>query len=261
MEFNNNIRTIKGNAPIILSIISIIGLATTTLFAINATAKSTKLLDSDWKNYGPDPDSNGDDFSLKYKAKRCWKYYIPTVISAGATVSSIVIGTKISMDRIKGLTAAYTIAQSTATAAQQKMLDVVGKTKRDSINGEVGKELLEQYPQSQHNTYYPTGKASDNLIFDYMSGRYFYMDQAELDKIINELSERIRTENYICLNEFYTEIGLSPVGLGDDVGFRVDDTKGGNIDIAFYPELDNDRKVVTIMKPNTSLRFDYAILH
>ena len=70
-----------------------------------------------------------------------------------------------------------------------------------------------------------------------MSGRYFESDIEKLRKAVNDLNRRMRDEIQITLNEFYYEIGLDSIKIGDSLGWDIDK---GYIELEFSSQLDKD---------------------
>ena len=66
-------RKLKRNIPVILSVLSVVGLAATTVLAIKATPKAMELI-KDEKT------AKGDDLTTLETIKAAWKPYVPTAI-------------------------------------------------------------------------------------------------------------------------------------------------------------------------------------
>ena len=66
-----------------------------------------------------------------------------------------------------------------------------------------------------------TGKGK-SLCFDEMSGRYFLGDYDELHRIENRLGRMVLNEMWASINDFYSEIGLPFIPMGDKIGWDVD---------------------------------------
>ena len=77
------------------------------------------------------------------------------------------------------------------------------------------------------------------MFYDDLSGRYFNSDIEFIRKIVNKLNKRMLDEMFISLNEFYTEIGLENIRLGEQIGWKIDK---GLIDIDFSAILNEDEK-------------------
>ena len=62
----------------------------------------------------------------------------------------------------------------------------------------------------------------NTLCKDSVSGRYFRSDVDTIKKAINTINRRLTYENYVSLNELYSEIGLDSVKNGDLIGWNLD---------------------------------------
>ena len=245
-------RVITANSSTILTGLGLIGLGFSTYFVVKGTEKAIAALDYEWDQLSEK--EKRIPFTTREKVKICWKYYIPAAIALGCTITCFIGANRIAIKHIKQLTALYSASQATASALEKKLVEKIGDKKVKEAKGEIAKEQMEVNPSTVHNTYV-TGKYSDNLVYDYMSGRYFYMDQVDLDTVFVRLSNTVQRENYITMNEVYDEIGIPRIGLGDEIQIDVDDTDKGMIDVEFHPEFSEaNRKIVTVMKIRTSMR-------
>ena len=59
-------------------------------------------------------------------------------------------------------------------------------------------------------------------VFDSLSGRFFKSDIETLRAAENRFNSNLLHHMYGSLNEYYTEIGLEPIGMGEDVGWNSD---------------------------------------
>ena len=90
--------------------------------------------------------------------------------------------------------------------------------------------------------------------YDAVSGRYFKSDRDKIDKVINELNRRMRDEMYISLNEFYYEIGLNEISLGDQLGWNIDN---GYIEPSFSYQGAEDGTPCLVIGYLVEPRYDY----
>ena len=79
---------------------------------------------------------------------------------------------------------------------------------------------MEKHPV-QNSEVLVTGKG-ETLCYDSLSGRYFKSDIEKIKKAINDVNRRMLNENSVALNEYYVEIGLAAVGIGESVGWDID---------------------------------------
>lgn len=104
----------------------------------------------------------------------------------------------------------------------------------------------------------PIGKATRNtLCYDAVSGRYFKGDIEKIKKAECELNRQMRDEMYISLNDFYYEIGLDNIKLGDELGWNIDD---GYIDLSFSSQLASDGTPCLVIDYTIAPRYDFRNL-
>jgi hypothetical protein len=59
-------------------------------------------------------------------------------------------------------------------------------------------------------------------MYDSMSGRYFYSDLETVRRIVNDFNKEILSSGLMTLNEFYDELGLPHVKIGEIIGWGTD---------------------------------------
>ena len=64
----------------------------------------------------------------------------------------------------------------------------------------------------------------------------------------------MRDEMYISLNEFYYEIGLNPISIGDDLGWNIDH---GYIELSFSSQLTDDGNPCLVIDYQVTPRYEY----
>lgn len=97
----------------------------------------------------------------------------------------------------------------------------------------------------------------ETLCYDAVSGRYFKSKIDRIKRAENEINRRMRDEMYISLNEFYYEIGLPPIKLGDDIGWNIDE---GYLDLRFSSQLAENDEPVFVIDYGCCPRYDYRTL-
>ena len=220
--------TVK-HSPEILTGVGIAGMVTTTVMAVRATPKAIQLLDEEKRR------QHTEKLEPIDAIKTTWKCYIPAVVTGTVSVACLIGASSVNARRNAALTAAYTISESTLRDYQKKVVETIGEKKEQTVRDAVAKERLEKNPV-ENKAVIVTAKG-DTLCFDAVSGRYFKSDIDKLKKAENELNRQMRDEMYISLNDFYYEVGLEPIKLGDDLGWNIDN---GYIDLRFSSQLATD---------------------
>ena len=220
--------TISKHSPEILTGLGIAGMIFTVVAAVKATPKAMRKIDEV-------EISENKRLTKAEIVKETWKYYIPVVISGACSIACIVGANSIHLNRNAALIAAYAISTRDLELYKKKAVDILGDKKAPLINDEVAKAKMEENPVDR-NTVIITGKG-DSLCYDPLSGRYFESDIEKLRKAVNDLNRRMRDEIQITLNEFYYEIGLDSIKIGDSLGWDIDK---GYIELEFSSQLDKD---------------------
>ena len=229
--------TVK-HSPEILTGVGIAGMITTTVMAVRATPKAIQLLDEEKRR------QQADKLEPMDVVKTAWKCYIPAAVTGTVSVACLIGASSVNARRNAALTAAYTISESTLRDYQKKVVETIGEKKEQTVRDAVAKEVI------------VTAKG-DTLCFDAVSGRYFKSDIDKLKKAENELNRQMRDEMYISLNDFYYEVGLEPIKLGDDLGWNIDN---GYIDLRFSSQLATDGTPCLVIDYGYGPRYDFRNL-
>ena len=231
--------TVK-HSPEILTGVGIAGMIMTTVMAVRATPKAIQLLDEEKRR------QQADKLEPMDVVKIAWKCYIPAAVTGTVSVACLIGASSVNARRNAALTAAYTISESTLR------VETIGEKKEQTVRDAVAKERLEKNPV-ENKEVIVTAKG-DTLCFDAVSGRYFKSDIDKLKKAENELNRQMRDEMYISLNDFYYEVGLEPIKLGDDLGWNIDN---GYIDLRFSSQLATDGTPCLVIDYGYGPRYDF----
>lgn len=154
----------------------------------------------------------------KEVAKTVWKYYIPTAITMIGGVTAVIKSDVDSNKKLSIATAACALSETAYEELKDSITNTVGEKKKDEIidnmvNAKIDKKPVDEVIQTGHG---------DTLMYDYLSGRYFYSDVDFIKRSINDLNKDMLCGDYMSLNDFYYAIGLGGIGLGDALGWRAD---------------------------------------
>ena len=152
--------------------------------------------------------------------KTCWSCYVPAAVTGGFSIACLIGANSVHLKRNAALATAFTLSETTLKEYKEKVAEKIGQKKEQDIRDEIAKDKITRDPVSS-NEVILTGKGN-TLCYDAVSGRYFRSDRDKIDKALNELNRRMMSEMYISLNDFYDEIGLSRIGLGDVLGWNIE---------------------------------------
>ena len=243
------------NSPAILTGISVAGLISTTVMAVQATPKALSIIDdevyrlyelsettlsfSDWVMEG-----NIGGYSTKERINKLsrkeivqltWKCYIPTMIMGGFTVGCIISAHTVNHKRNAALASLYSLTKKSVREYQAKVIETIGENKERQVRDAVAKKNLQDNPVTTKEVII-TGKG-EMLCYDTLSGRYFKSDVEKIRQALNKLSRDLMSEMFISLNDVYYELGLIGTKLGDMLGWHIDD---GLIEPEFSSHLAED---------------------
>jgi hypothetical protein len=217
-------RSIDRNSPTILTALGVAGVVSTVIFAVKGTIKATRIIneagamriDAYEEQAGevayPDP-----LFTPEEVAKMVWREYIPTAIMGLTTITCIVSANHISLRRNAALVSLLSIAETAAREYQAKVVDQIGEKREEKIRSDIAQDHLDQNPASTKTIVF-TGNGN-YLCFDDFSKRYFRSDVEEIRRAVNQFNQHLLREGWLGINEFYDELGLEPIELGDEFGW------------------------------------------
>lgn len=216
---------LKKHSPEFLTGLGVTGMVLTTVTAVKATPKALQLVDE--KEI-----KDGKRLTKREIVQTTWKCYIPSAVTGICSIACVVGASSINAKRNAALAAAYAISVQDLADYKRKALEVVGEKKEEAIRDAIAKEKLEQKPLNNSEVVM-TGKG-ETLCYDPLSGRYFKSDIERLRKAENILNRRMLDEVHLSLNEFYGEIDLPEIDIGDNLGWDIDK---GYIELAFSSQL------------------------
>lgn len=221
-------KNVSKNSPVILTSISVVGVATTAILAVKATPKAMRLIEEleEQKQELQEPVTKKDII------KETWKCYIPAMVVGGATVACIIGSTSISTRRNAALASVYSLSEKAMKEYQAKVVETIGEKKNQEIKDKVAAEKLKRDPVGDKEIVI-TGNG-EMLCYDALSGRYFKSDIEKIKSSINQLNRDLLSEMYLTLNDVYYTLGLAGTKLGDQMGWHVDN---GLIDPRFSSQL------------------------
>lgn len=123
---------------------------------------------------------------------------------------------------------------------RNSVIDTIGENKEKEVREKSASKAATNEGQNGAQSLIVTSNGN-SLCYDVISGRYFTSDIETIKEIINKLNRRITYENYISLNEYYDEIGLPQIKIGESIGWKLD---FGLIEPSFGAMLDDKGKAV-----------------
>lgn len=245
-------RTIRRKCPEILTGVGIGGMITTTVLAVKATPEAMRRIERRKK------EENHKKLTVVQTVQAAWVCYIPATVTGVVSTACLIGASAVNGRRNAALATAYSLAENTLREYRGKVVETIGEKKEGAILDAIDRDRVERTPVPPNNDVAVTeGAVAPVLCLDAMFGRYFYSDVETLKRAANKLNWQMNnmSEPYISLNEFYMEIGLSTVDVGDDLGWRSDH---GLIELRFSSQLKDGRTPVLVMSHLNPPEYGYS---
>lgn len=243
----NTQTTLSKHSPKILTGVGIIGMVGTTVMAVKATPKAIELLEEAKR------EKHEDKLTPVDVVKTTWRCYLPALITGGTSIICLVKANSISTRRNAALATAYNLSRNALSEYKDKVIETFGEKKEQVVIDNIAKEKIKNDPVTS-NEVIVTEKGT-TICYDGMFGRYFTSDIDTVKRAINSINRAIVNNMYVSLNEFYSELGLPPVGIGEELGWNFDD---GEIRAYFSSQLTEDGRPCLVITYNVAPRYDYS---
>lgn len=232
--FKNVKMAVAKHSPEILTGIGIAGMITTTILAVKATPKALDLIaEAEEKKFNEGQD---DQLTKIETVKVAWKPYIPAAVTGVMSAACLIGASSVNVKRNAALATAYNLTSTALAEFKEATLETVGEKKEQLIRNKVAEKRIEKEPVNP-STIIVTG-TGNTRCYDTITKQRFVSDIESIKRIVNELNRRmINGEDYISLNEFYYELGMEEVNIGNELGWNV---VRGLIEVDFSAQLDTD---------------------
>ena len=245
-------RIIEKNSPAILTAMGVVGVVSTSVLAVRATPKAVRIIETAaaFDAVAGDPIVISDYDKVEV-VKLVWKEYIPAVAMGLATIGCIVGANTINAKRIAAVAGAYSIAESALKEYRSKVVEVLGEKQDSDIRDSIAKDRLTKNPLNNREVI--VLGSGDTMCYDVMSGRYFKCAIDTLRYTQNKMNHQLINEDWVSLNTFYGELGLDPIKMGDDIGWRADNL----IELQFSSQLSDDGTPCLVLDYATMPKYDF----
>lgn len=240
---------LKKHSPEILTGIGISGMITTTVLAVRATPEALRRIEEKKKA------EHHRKLTAMQTVQAAGRCYIPSAITGTISVGCLIGASAVNGRRNAALATAYSLAETSLRDYRAKVIETIGERKETGILEALDRERVEKNPPTASDVAYVEG-SGQTLCYDAMFGRYFYSDIETLNRAVNKLNRQMSTmsEPYISLNEFYMEVNLPTVEIGDSLGWNVDK---GMIELRFSSQLAGGRTPCLVMSYAVAPEYDY----
>lgn len=239
--------TMVKNTPGILVGVGIVGMAGTTILAVRATPKALALIEAKKREL------DVDSLTPIETVKTTWKCYLPATVTGVMSTACLIGASSVSARRNAALATAYNLTRVAMNDYKDAVVETIGEKKEQVVRDTVAKNRIERDPVK--NTEVIVTERGTTLCYDAVFGRYFRSDIDTIKRAVNELNRSIVSSMYASLNEFYDEIGLPPIEIGDKLGWNVDD---GQIEVDFSSQLAADGTPCLVISFNVAPDYGYS---
>lgn len=202
-------RLLADNSPVILTALGVTGTLVTAYLAGTASFQAAHILAEE-----------SPHLTTKEKTKLVWKLYIPTGLSAAATVGAVIAANQVQNRRTAAMATMYAVTQRAYDEYRDKIRDKLGPKKEQAARVELAQEKVDKVPQISREVFL-TG-AGDILCFEDFTGRFFESDQEALRKAQNDVNQQVLNDGYASLTDFYDRVNLPRTAHSDEVGWTAD---------------------------------------
>lgn len=238
-------KEIDKHGPEIAISIGVVGLVVAGVEAVRATPKALRLIEQKKESVEP------EELSFKDIVETSWKFYVIPVVVGAASVFCIVSASKENWKRKAALTTAYTITEAKFSDYQSKVIDILGHEKDEEIKSAIAKDKIQNNPVQNVILVDGTG---DTICYDVLSGRYFKSNKENIRQAVNYLNTIMLDGSSVSLNDFYDEIGLESIKLGEMLGWNIGK---GMIDVDFSSQLDAAGNPCLVIDYQLAPAYDY----
>lgn len=234
------------HSPEILAGIGVAGMISATVLAVKATPKALKLIEKA-------KEEKGEDLTVPETIKAAWKPYIPAVVTSVVSAGCIIGGTSVNLKRNAALATAYQLSSNALAEYKEKVVETLGEKKEKVIREKVAAEKVEKNPVASKDIIV-TGKGT-TLCYDSTFGKYFESDIETIKRSINNLNYRLLSQEYVSLNDFYDELGIDRIDIGEEVGWNVG--RDGMVEVSFGTAMASDGRPCITLEYHVAPRYKF----
>jgi len=223
MNIQPFLRKLKKATPIVFSVVSIAGVFATGILSAKATVKALEQVD---------------------KHEDAWKCYIPAALTAIVTAACIIGNAVFNKRQQASFMSAYALLANSYRQYREKTRELYGEDAdrkiRQAIRVEQPKKV--EVRRSGLITCSTLDWGTDDeevkhLFYDTYSNRYF---ESTISKVLQaeiNIGNDFSLGGWVCMNDFYDQLGLEHVDGGDEVGWCV-------CDDLYFIEFDHRKELI-----------------
>lgn len=218
-------KLVTDNSPAILTSAAVAGVLSTAVLAAKGSFKASHILEDQ------DPTA-----PVKEKAQLVWKCYIPAAATGAATIAFVIGANHISSRRHAAALSLYTLSETAFKEYKDKVVEQIGANKEQKVRDEVVQDRVTKSPPSSTVVVVEEG---DVLCVELMTNTYFKSNKQKIERAAIDVNQMIQTgDMYASHNDFLNRLGLESNGMGEQVGWSIENL----IELQFSSALSPDGK-------------------
>lgn len=178
-----------------------------------------------------------------------WKDYAPPAGMTLASFTSIIFAMKNEHGKAVTSTLACTMSEAALREYKEKVVQTIGEKKEKEVYDAISKDKVQEMEAKNPQIIVPT--AGKVAFIESITNQPFESDWETVRKVVNDLNERLQEEMRITVNEYYAELGIDPVKIGDALGWE---NGCGRIDIYPSAQLTKDNRPCVVINHNVDPR-------
>ena len=157
-------------------------------------------------------------------------------------ITFIILAHNADIKRLGGAIAACKLSEKELNEYKDATIKTVGENKERLIRDSIIKNEINENPPNDNEVILIEG--GNTLFYDENSGRYFRSSMAKIESAVNAINRKLIVNYDIRLNDFYDEIGLPPIEIGDNLGWTIENTMD-DIALTTTGHKMNDGQIIT----------------
>lgn len=150
------------------------------------------------------------------------------VLATLATFGTVILSYEMTTKEMMILGSALAANKERLKATRTKMKEIIGDKKVAEIDGAIAQDRVKGDKENLNIHVTPYGEVPCK---DYYTNGWFTTSYERIQYAKSRLEEKIQSEMFVSLNDFYTLIGYDLIPYGDDIGWSIEDCFGHSLPI------------------------------
>ena len=238
-------------SPEIFTALGIGGFVTTVVLTAKASPKTADI-HTDYRLRRINTRTRDERIGLwKEEGLKLAPVVLPPVISGVASIGFVLAAHRIQAKRAATLATAYSLAERTLSAYQEKALEKLGDDGAVELMQAVSDKLAQEDCPFEEDYSYSPDEDGKCLCYDRVTGRYFRSTPDEIKAAEGIVNKQLIDESIVHLSDFYYELGLDFNGfVCDALGW---DISKDRLDVYFTSMLDKEDRPCLVLNYNVNI--------